>query len=72
MRLRVVRVWDSLARTSTRWPFSGLPWVSSATALSVTSPRALAQWLLRSPSTTADGQVATRVLTVCVSPLGSA
>ena len=71
MRLRVLITCESRARTSSAWPLSGLPAVSSASAVKATLPRALAQEAARMPGTTAAGHSFSVVATVCTSPFGS-
>ncbi len=71
MRLRVLSTCVSRARTSSDWPFSGLPAVSSASAVNATLPRALAHEAARRPGTTAAGHSFSVVATVCTSPFGS-
>ena len=71
MRLRVLMVWLRRPRTSTLWPLIATPWVSSASTVNLTLPRRLAHEPAFTPSTTALGQSAMLLATVCTSPLGS-
>ena len=71
MRLRVLMTWLSRPRTSMRWPFSGAPRVSSASAVNLTLPRRLAHEPAFTPSTSALGHSGTLVEAVSSSPFGS-
>ena len=72
MRVRLLSVCASRARTVTAWLRMGRPRVSSATTLKRIGPCSLTHDFDRMPSTTALGHRSMRLLTVCVSPLGSA